>query len=314
MSKNKLLTALLSLFFSSHVLAGYANTLLVLDMPNTKVLPKNFRTSSDALPANQTINIKGFTELHIAGGAQFSAQALEAILERLNSKRMTVIDLRQESHGFLNDNAVSWYAPQDSGNAGKTSAQVEASQAKRLAKLAGSDEASVYVILSKSSDDAINEAKEYIWVVRGVYSEADLINKLHHHYKRLYVQDYHAPTAHQVDRFINIVKKLAPNEWVYFHCRAGVGRTTTFMVLFDMMHNAKKVSFEDIIARQAAIGGKDLTELPSTQKWKYKYAVERLEFLRQFYHYARENDDGFATSWSEWLRSTSFQKQSMGQD
>jgi hypothetical protein len=44
--------------------------------------------------------------------------------------------------------------------------------------------------------------------------------------------------------------RLPENAWAHFHCEAGLGRTTTFMVLYDMLRNANRVSLEDIVQRQ----------------------------------------------------------------
>ena len=73
------------------------------------------------------------------------------------------------------------------------------------------------------------------------------------------------------------------------HCPAGRGRTTTFLAMYDMMRNAVNVSFDDILARQAMIGGKDLTEPFAIGDWRYEHHFERLQFLMDFYNYCLEN-------------------------
>jgi hypothetical protein len=300
MNLTKYIKALLfiALFTASAYVYAYANTLLVLDMRNVPILPKHFRTTSDPLPNN--INKGGLADLHIAGGSQFSKLALHKIVKRLGTNHITVIDLRQESHGFLDGNAITWYAPQDAGNKGLTDTQIEQREAQLLHELDLQEYATAYVILKKSPNGYIIKTKPVEFSVHNVSSEADLVTQSHLNYHRIYVQDFHAPNAQQIDRFIKIVKQLPPNQWIYFHCRAGVGRTTTFMVMYDMMRNAKKVSFDDILARQRALGGKELTQLPEPGSFKYTSAKERLNFLKQFYRYVRENKDGFATSWSTW--------------
>lgn len=279
-------------------LASYHEALLVVDMRNIPALPKHFRASSDPLPAG--MNGSGLADLHIAGGAQFSRLALFKILERLQLKHLTIIDLRQESHGFLNGNAISWYAPADAANAGLSDSQIERVQQQLLNALGRQEFAKVNLILDKTDSGRINQTKLIEFSVHSVSSEEELANELHLGYYRVYVQDYHAPTPKQVDRFIQIVKQLPPEQWIYFHCRAGIGRTTTFMAMYDMMRNAKKVSLADILARQTGIGGKDLTELPDQHAYKFQSASERLDFLKKFYQYAHDNHDHFDTSWSRW--------------
>ena len=41
---------------------------------------------------------------------------------------MLIVDLRQESHGFLNGNAISWYGTRNAANEGKIGRQIEAEQ------------------------------------------------------------------------------------------------------------------------------------------------------------------------------------------
>lgn len=301
---------LITLSISSAIVwAQITRTLLVLDMLNVIELPKNFRTTSDPLPVIKGIKWDGMTHLHMAGSGQFSELALKKILQRLNVRRITIIDLRQEPHGFLNGNAISWYGPQNATNAGKTSEQIENNQTHRLDRLADWDVVTVHQILKKTSDAVVAKTKSIEFPVRRVASEMELAQHFHVNYQRIYVEDFHAPIASEVDRFIQIANKLSPHEWIYFHCRAGVGRTTTFMAMVDMMRSAKQVSFHDILARQAAIGGKDFDETPDPDKWKYKFAVERLNFLKKFYEYAHDNNDNFQTPFSATnSQFTNFQK------
>lgn len=278
--------------------AAYYRPLLVLDMRNSPELPRHFRTTSDVVPPS--INIQGLRELHIAGGAQFSLLSLQQIRERIRSKHFLIIDLRQESHGMLNGNAISWYGRRDAANAGKTPEQIEKRQTQLLVTLGEDEIALVNKIEQKTADGEIEKVKPVEFMIHQTSSEQDLLSGLGIQYQRLYVQDFHAPTGDQVDRFIKIVNELPENTRIYFHCRAGIGRTTVFMAMYDMMRNAKHVSFEDILARQAALGGKDLTKFPDKKNFKYKWAVNRLNFLKKFYDYARTNADDFKTSWTEW--------------
>lgn len=65
------------------------------------------------------------------------------------------------------------------------------------------------------------------------------------------------------------------------------------MVIYDMMHNAKRVSLEDIILRQHLLGGANLFRQYDPLYWKYPLAKERELFIRKFYKYAVKNLDGF---------------------
>lgn len=283
--------------FSPDVLADFTKTLLILDARNSPELPRNFRMATAISP-----------EMHIAGGAQFSELSLKSILERIHTKKMTVIDLREESHGFLNGNAVSWYGPQDAANAGKMPEDIENEQQALLAGLLEEETVTVNKVLKKTEAGMIESVKPVEFAVHQVASEAALANKYHLNYYRLYVQDFHGPTAQEVDSFMNIIRQIPSDQWIYVHCHAGVGRTTTFMALYDMINNAKHASFNEILKRQNKIGGKDLEIMPANESFKYQAAQDRLTFLRQFYDYARYNHDNFETSWSQWLAENEQEK------
>ncbi len=295
-------TFILIMCASAMVWANYYRPLLVLDMRNSPELPKHFRTTSNVLP--QSVNPTGLAELHAAGSGQFSALAFKLARERMQTDKLLVIDLRQESHGMLNGNAVSWYGPRDAANAGKSPEQIETRQSQLLITLGEDEIALVNQIVKKSDEGEIEKVKPIEFLVHQTSTEQEFLSGMGVRYQRIYVQDFHAPAADQVDRFISIVNELPKDEWIFFHCRGGVGRTTVFMAMYDMMRNAKKVSFADIMARQTALGGKDLTRLPNKKNFKYKWAVNRLKFLQQFYAYSRTNTDNFQTLWTEWKQIT----------
>lgn len=301
MKVRKILFGFILIIFATTVWAKYMHTILVLDMRNAPKLPERFRMVTD--PVTGEINSQGFSDLHIAGGAQFSNGALNKIAQRLKTKKFVVIDLRQESHGMLDGNAVSWYGPQNAQNSKKTNTQIEDEQTSLLMALGEKEIATVNKIIQKSQNGEIEKVKPIEYLVHETSTEEELVNAKGFKYKRVFVQDFHAPTNKEVDRFIEMVNAIPKERWIYFHCRSGIGRTTEFMSMYDMLYNAKAVSFEDILARQTAIGGKNFNELPEKNSFKYKWAVNRLEFLKKFYQYAHDNKDHYKTNWSEWLKS-----------
>lgn len=132
-----------------------------------------------------------------------------------------------------------------------------------------------------------------------VQTEEELAKSLGMSYLRITVTDHEKPLDDQVDLFVESVRNLPQDTWLHFHCRGGAGRTTTFMAMYDMMHNANNVSFEDIMKRQNLIGGSDL--LKSEDKDE---SQDRSDFMNKFYDYCKENQDGFQTSWSQWIKKS----------
>lgn len=300
LKKSALAATLAMLTLSSvMVFAKITHTLLVVDTPEDVEMPKVFRTTSDDIPDNNVINRGGLDGLHLAGSQQFSDIGLRTALGKIPGRSVVIVDLRRESHGMLNHSAVSWYGPQNAANANKTPEQVSMSEARLLAKLKKSTFKWVYEIVEKTDDDFVEKVKKEFVRVNSVKSEKKLASEFHVAYKRFYVEDFHKPDDQQVDRFVAFARKIPASTWIYFHCRAGRGRTTTFMAMYDMMKNAKQISFDDIIARQAALGGSDLKEMPDTASFKYKFAVERFNFLKKFYEYCKTNNDNYSITWSQ---------------
>lgn len=82
----------------------------------------------------------------------------------------------------------------------------------------------------------------------------------------------------------------------------GAGRTTTFMVMYDIMKNAHKLSLNDIVQRQALLGGNNILEISQSEDdaWKKKAAIERKHFIEKFYKYVHDPEGFQSTSWRQW--------------
>lgn len=301
-TRRKLLTLLLGLTFSFIALAA-DRPLLVLDAPNVAQLPKNFRSIEQSL--SDIGNTEGLAQLHMFGSGQFSEKELQAVLAQYpTAKPLVIVDLRQESHGFINGDAISWMGLHNAANINKSSAEIEKNQQHSLAQITG-QKIVVDKVITKNEGNIL-QVQPIVMEAKNVFSEETLAGQLKLGYVRFYTTDFTAPSNLQVERFLAWEKTLPKDSWVYFHCRAGKGRTTTFMAMFDMMHNAKQVSFKDIMKRQEKLGGTDLLKTPKrSQAYKRPLAKERLEFLKKFYDYCKENPDNFQTSWIQWLKQQS---------
>jgi protein-tyrosine phosphatase len=267
---------------------------LVLDAKNNDALPKRFRTSDENFARYKPMNLQGFPSLHMAGSAQFSAQEFQAALKKLRPP-IVLFDLRQESHGYLNGNAISWYGQHDWANRGKTDEECAADEQQRLAAFKQEKMVSV-AIVDKDNDDLAQDTQQYSYPVQTVQSEEELAKQYNIEYHRLYVTDHLPPTRVVVDQFVSIAKQLPANVTLYFHCRGGVGRTTTFMLMYDIMRNAKQVSLNDIIERDEAISGANLFKSKDDgPNDGTDYQAQRARFIQLFYRYCKANKNNFQT-------------------
>jgi protein tyrosine phosphatase (PTP) superfamily phosphohydrolase (DUF442 family) len=258
------------------------------------LLVLNARNEKGELPAR----LRQIEAWRLSGSGQYSEEGLKALLLTLKQPRVLLIDLREESHGFVNGEAVSWFVPQDTINRGKPCQQIVEDEQRRLSTLLQAGNATLYTVQEKDAFNGVSRATAQSIAVRAVCTES----ALHAEYARIPVPNHRKPSDEAVDAFIALVRRNSSQRWLHIHCKAGVGRTTTFMTLYAMMQTAKALSLEEIIEQQKAIGGKDLLALPPPSSWKYALLKERQEFITQYYLYCKANTDHFQTSWSAWKK------------
>ena len=284
-----------------------------LDNDGKEALPRNFRTSADALrapekkfhlDASYVPSREGMDELHISGSSAFTPAQLKNVAAKLREKTrgpIYDIDLRQESHGYLDGIPVSWYGERDWANLGKSQHEALADERHRL-------NAAVHktVYIAPLGKHKLPEGGEVRRVLE-TETEQEVAEAAGMRYFRIAATDHVWPTPKNIDRFLAFYRTLPQDAWLHFHCEAGVGRTTAFMVMTDMLKNPS-VSLKDILYRQHEIGGFYYGEFPIKTKdkddWKTRYYREKIVMIEQFYRYVQENRaDGYKTPWSVWLKS-----------
>lgn len=235
------------------------------------------------------IHFRRDESLRIAGGGQPSKTALAHLHEQLSLSIDTplwVIDLRQESHGYLNEDAVSWHGVANAANRRKAAESVERDEQQRLAEAIGTN---VQAVPMGHYDEA-HIPYTFAEAVTGFATERHVARKSGLGYVRIAATDMRWPEPQAIDDFVNFYRSL-PQEhgWLYFHCQAGQGRTTTFMVLYEILERPDCTA-DEAIAHQRALGGADLS------------SGARYEGICRFAQYVRENRaTDFAQRWSDWL-------------
>jgi len=282
--------------------ADAAAAIPVIDAPASQDALTNYRHTDDLEKIPASLDRTGMAALHMHGSAEFTPLAF-AKWRKTIAGPVTVFDLRQEAHGFINGQAVTWYAERDWGQAGMTHHGAIVHEAELLVALPGQKDFSLWDAKAVKSGAA--GAPEHIAITEA-RSEANVVEASHARYVHLTVTDHVRPDDGEVERFLTAVRELPTDSDVLFHCRAGQGRTTTFMVMYDMLRNAAHVPMQDIIAREAALGRDyDLNKLPTADDWKYPYQNDRAAFIRTFYEYAVANPDGRPLGWRAWMEQAS---------
>lgn len=123
---------------------------LKIDRADVNQLPRNFRMGSDKYVGVTKTGImptrKGMDTMNVSASSCFSEKELEAILKKVPVKpsQFYDVDLRGESHGYLNGTAVSWFANHDWGNDGRTEDIIIPLEKEQLASLKDSTVKSIY--------------------------------------------------------------------------------------------------------------------------------------------------------------------------
>ncbi len=303
MAKKLILGVLVLLMIFSVASAKKVDGVWRLDGSATDEL-RNFRLMTDELrndSRGREPNRQGLENLRASASAQPSLVALKELYGKLREHepdaKIFLIDLRQESHGFANSVPISWYIEHNAANAGKNSREVERDELERLNNLRGNE--TTFEPLGNSDKQRL---KPVTIMPRFMVTEREAAEKLGFTYERFAAADMQFPAPEVVDDFVIFVANLPDNAWLHFHCHAGHGRTTTFLVMYDIMKNPD-LTLEEICRRQYLLGGTNLLLEPEGNDWYSKMARDRTEKIRLFYGWAQgTRSEEIGLTWSEWLK------------
>ncbi|WP_115709664.1 phosphatase domain-containing protein [Legionella sainthelensi] len=280
------------------------NPCIVQDSELSSSPLKWFRDASMIADAYQGNN-SGISELRISGSEEPSEKGWKEIADyiakhrKIEVKSVLVFDLRQESHGYLNGRAITLVSEYDWINRGKSNEQSLVAQENWLNTLKVEKKAKGVLSSQQFAAQEYSSGKNI--PVKKIKSEKELVSRLGFEYHRLYVTDHMGPNDSEVDAFVTIIKNAPKDSWFHIHCRGGKGRTTTFLVMYDMLKNANKVSFDEIIARHASIPPYyNLFDVNRADPYLTPYYEQRILFLSRFYQFAQQFLKGDVESWGKW--------------
>ena len=259
----------------------------------TKPKPR-YHIDPDYIPSTE-----GLDQLNISGSAQFSEPQFHQLAKTLRKlakgKRVYVIDLRQESHVFLNGNPISWYSEHNWANAGLTLSQIRQDEAKRFGTLLGRTIDAYGVAHDMKSGHTKVTVHSCVMEQTAVEDEG-------FRYLRLPAPDLSWPPAALIDEFIEFVKGIdMAKTWLHFHCHAGTGRTGIFMMLYDKLKNPT-VPMADIAIRHALTGSEYPLYSSGRNSFHGQLNSEKARMMPLLFQYVDENrDSDYAVRWSDWL-------------
>ena len=238
-------------------------------------------TSSVGLP----MRLRDIPTLNISGSAQFTKDQLLNLKNSINKDNICIVDLRQESHGMINDLAISFLNPYKDLNNGFTTEQTIKAENSLLNKIKIGNTIQLY----KHTGIFIKDI-----TVDFISNESQLVTEADMQYKRFAVKDNSAPTPYIVDEFVVFIKNKPDDIHLHFHCAAGKGRTTSFMVMYQAMKNNSNLTLEQLLSYQYNIGGVNLHD----NNIQYN-------FLEDFCNYVQKNkDSNYSISYSKWIKES----------
>jgi len=249
----------------------------------------NFRSAS-GLPEHP-YRASGSHQLDFS---EFADVLYQQVVKPHSPRTIYLVDLRQETHGFFDGSAVSWYADNDFSNVGQPKEWITADEKARLGALAGR----TTQVFSITADHEDNRKQERVMPVsftnvsvRAAYTEADVAKMLtakletRVEHVRIPVTDHCAPSDAVLAELRTLWQQIGTNDWVHFHCHGGDGRTTTFLALYDMLcwkkPGAPLPSLEQFARRQCQLFAYPLDPDGSTG-WKKSLAEGRWAKLEEF--------------------------------
>lgn len=271
--------------------------ILMFDSTEKTKLPKHFRTCQTPFPSFTLSSPSrfGLELLQASGSGEFTQENFINLKKTLNKSNVIVVDLRREPHAFLDGVPIKEY---DMPLKYKNSYRPKLKEQKLINNLNLAKQTIVYQKTYEDEDEIFNP--ELISYFKA-YTEQQFVSKFKFGYQRLYVASDSPPDLKEIDKFITFVKHLRPNTWLHFHCDEGLERTTTFLVLYDILKNAKHVKLDDIVKRQAIIGGIHVLHYYNQANWQVKLNKKQLHFITAFYQYVIDPDGLNSKSFSSWL-------------
>ncbi len=264
---------------------------------------------NDHRPVDKIPKLRFVSDLNASASGQFSEDQFALILNeivqryKIHPSNIVVVDLREEAHFYAN--GVPFTVTDRHENPSKKYQSDSEAKIKEVLERSKS-----FVITPRKLDEIKLEARKVKHAERMkqglaakhdkhkrklkapvlmenpiLRTEAELAKHYGVQYWRLPLTDHYPPDLDYIKSFINFAQSLPKGTWIHLHCRAGNGRTTSFMAILDMLQHNNR-SFDEILDRQYKVGGKNLKELPERPE-RHKATLDRVKVLKDVFDQIR---------------------------
>lgn len=283
---------------------------LVLNTLNeSKLSMSNFRSTQDlCFDTSKKFNLTGLDSYFASGSSQYTKVGLKLFMDcmKKSGKKVMVIDLRHDTHLFINGLNVSRFENQASLRTPRDPNEILASEKELKEQLLKKKGIEVYAIDTRYPKNDFDKRLTLVIKPTEILTPEELVKSFGADYYLIGCKRFSGTSDEDMGRFVEMASSMPEETWFHFHCKKGKSRTTFFMILLDMMRNADRVSFEDIIYRQYCLGGINLLDItPKDPLWPVEKESKKqwVECLARFHRYCSENKaSGFKKSWPEWSK------------
>lgn len=229
----------------------------------------------------------GLDNVTLSTSEQLTEKEFISLRNRLsNPAKIMVLDIRllSDVHGFINGEPVQFY-------------EANGSEILSVSDYINDVLKQFFSYKTVYMTDRHVRGMQENGIVMGIESinaEPDFVRSLGYEYKRMPLHHAAIIQSGFVDDFIKLVETKMPHVWIHIHDHDGLMGPSLLFVMADIIKNASKIPFEDILLRHVAFGGIDFLQ---------KRYAERYTFLKLFYQYNLEKHTAGKSTWSDWLKS-----------
>ena len=235
----------------------------------------NFRSMQDEIIADEDVDLTGLRELRASGGFSVGYRDIKRRLSHVDGTKI-IIDGMSSDHGYVREVPITMLGyhmrrPPDYRHL-----------LRRLFLTGTFDKREDLIV------KPVDEARKF-----GLsYENVKIISKT-------------VLTDENVEQILNLFENAPSDAWFHFHCHHGKGRTSTMVVMLDIVKNAPQVALQDIVKRHSLLGS---TNFFDTKVWKRgTYSKDLLEarkkFIEDFYNFVVQRKQGGIQNWTQWRRA-----------